>query len=160
MTSVEAVEQLLDQYLLDQQHLLDQQGNFPMWPSYDRFPKTVMELAKVALFEPSLWSDAIVSTHRYLQIQACSLRSQESTFVGRSEGRTSHPNGSLLAPVELRLLAESCWMLTKVSPRWRLSWLKRMALRAWISQRGGASLGTDHQALPHGFILAEASGEV
>jgi hypothetical protein len=63
-------------------------------------------------------------------MEACSLRSQESTFVGRSEGRTLHPNGSLLAPIELRLLAESCWMLTKVSPRWRLSWLKKMALRA------------------------------
>jgi hypothetical protein len=58
---VEAVEQLLDQYLLDQQ------VNMREWSSYDRFP-TVMDLARLALFEPSLWSDAILETHHYLQI--------------------------------------------------------------------------------------------
>lgn len=62
VTPVAAVDQLLDQYLLDQQ------ANALKWPSHDQFPKNVMELAKVALFKPSLWSDAILETHRYLQI--------------------------------------------------------------------------------------------
>ena len=62
VTPVEAVEQLLEQ------HLLNQRGKEPQPPRYDRFPVTVTELAKVALFQPRLWSDAILETHRYLQV--------------------------------------------------------------------------------------------
>lgn len=62
VTPVEAVELLLDQYLKDQQ------GNAPKSLNYERFPRTVMDLAKVTLFEPCLWSKAILETHRYLQI--------------------------------------------------------------------------------------------